>query len=77
MMDLTRHAVRLARRQLEGALRALPKHPQAPQLALLIEEAIEMAYELELSRHESATEVRPKVVALQDAQLSAQNQSRR
>lgn len=59
MIDLTRHAVRLARRQLEEALHALPTHPQAPQLPLLIEEAIEMAYELELAREESASDTRP------------------
>lgn len=48
------YSVHLVRRQLEQALDALRKDPKIAELSLIIEEAIETSYEVELSRSKRA-----------------------
>lgn len=44
-----RHSVQFVRQLLETAIEALPSGPQTLELALMIEEAIEISFELELA----------------------------
>lgn len=52
--QFSKHHVHLVRQQLEQALDALPKDSRNAELSLIIEEAIEISYEVELARRKGA-----------------------